>query len=302
MQEIDAERRIKLLRGQCVEPASLVKNESTQPVSRNKRGTEVGRERKRRRLNGEDDTDRDMRLVQENLTEASIAQTGLVKRKPTSDAPLTDQAGHINLFPIESSRHHPPRNSKVEAEAAKKKKDYEDQYTTRFANAAGLKQSVNQKPWYQDSTLSAEGDDELVGKDVWGNEDPRRKERAKMRVAADDPMAVMQKGVEGLRQVKEERRKWKEEQDREMMELVELDRRRERRKKRHTISDLSGFSLDTVESGHDERRSRHDGHHKAHRRHRSKGCDRSQITHNSKDGIGWEVGSGGRYSNQFAHT
>ena len=269
MQEVDAERRIQILRG--LRPEALCA--APQAIEDTRAHDEPRRDRKRRRIAGEDDTDRDLRLARENNEATSRSTQALAKTSRSSDAPLTDHKGHINLFPAEGSKHHAPKNAEAEAEAAKKKKEYEDQYTMRFSNAAGFKQSIGQKPWYSSVSAADDGREvgETVSKDVWGNEDPRRKEREKTRLMSDDPMAVIQKGVSELRQVEKDRRRWKEERDMELQDLVKTERRREKRSNRRSRAedDLEGFSLDATCMDKDETRShRHRQSH--HRRERSK--------------------------------
>lgn len=271
MQEVDAERRIQILRGSRPEDIPAESQANDQVLTRD----EPNRDRKRRRIAGEDDTDRDLRLAREHQETASRSTQALAKSGKNSDAPLTDHRGHINLFPAEGSKHHAPKNAEAEAEAAKKKKEYEDQYTMRFSNAAGFKQSIGQKPWYSsvgaaDEGGNAEGD---VSRDVWGNEDPRRKEREKMRLVSDDPMAVIQKGVSELRQVERERRIWKEERNRELRDMVEAERRQERKKRRRTydVNELEGFDLNATKKDKNENPShRHRRHHDHRSRERSK--------------------------------
>ena len=310
MQEVDAERRIQLLRGLPVEaPSAPVGEEPNGP----RREDRPDRERKRRRIAGEDDTDRDIRFAQEKNALVPAKAEMQMKGIKSSNAPITDAKGHINLFPVDGTRHNAPKNTEAEAEKAKKQKEFEDQYTMRFSNAAGFKQAIGQKPWYHkiDSTVDEGGAVEAPPKDVWGNEDPRRIEREKMRIAADDPLAAIQKGVAGVREVERERKNWKEEKDREIRELEEAERRRERRRKRRReADDLETFSLDDGvrldEST--QRRSRDDASTHSHRR-RSRSPDRSRHrSHHHRhrpviidNRVGWEVGPGGRYSSQFGH-
>ena len=317
MQEVDAERRIQQLRGLKVDalPSPSDKEERNTPIRRD----EPRRERKRRRVAGEDDTDRDIRFAQEDNALVPAKVEMQLKSKKSSDAPITDQNGHINLFPAEGSKHRTPKNAEVEAEKAKKQKEFEDQYTMRFSNAAGFKQAIGQKPWYH--TMGAnEGKDiesEMPSKDVWGNEDPRRKEREKMRMAADDPLAAIQRGVAGVRDAERERKKWKDERDREIREIEEADRRRQRRKRRRRQEDeLEGFSLDAVggdygDDGRHRRKSddrfssKHSYHHRIHDPDRSRHRSHHRHHHRNfkeKDKPGWEVGPGGRYSSQFAQV
>ena len=309
MQEVDAERRIQILRGLPVDPPTST-DEVRTGDGRAERSGGVGRERKRRRIEGEDDTERDIRLAREGqaFTPARVDK-GALKRKETSNEPLTDQAGHINLFPVEGSRHHGSKNPEAVAEAVKKRKEYEDQYTMRFSNAAGFKQAVGQKPWYQSIGGAVEQVEDVAGKDVWGNEDPRRKEREKLRATADDPLAMIQKGVQGLREVERERKKWKEEKERETRELAEAERRRVKRKKRsRDDDDLEGFRLDATVRDVSRTRHRHSHtEHKSRRRHGSRSGSKGRhhpqrYSDEFKLDTGWEAGPGGRYSTQFANV
>lgn len=280
------------------------------------RQDETGRERKRRRISGEDDTDRDIRFALEDNVLVSRPEMRMKSQK-NSDAPITDRSGHINLFPTEGSRPRSSKNTESEAEKAKKQKEHEDQYTMRFSNAAGFKQAIGEKPWYHTMGDDKTGEVERPPKDVWGNEDPRRRERQKTRIAADDPLAAIKKGVAGVREMEKERKKWKEEKDREIKELEEADRRRERRerkrRRRREEDDSEGFSLGPPMD--DENRRWHRGlsgdYSSQHsHRHRSRSSERSRYHshhdhHKSlrkEDRPGWEVGAGGRYSNQFAQA
>ena len=85
MQEEDAERRIRILRGKAVspprEPAPPPDNDcSHQPQRRVDKEGEGGgryrRERKRRRIAGEDDTEREMRYAREDAVTAHEARRG----------------------------------------------------------------------------------------------------------------------------------------------------------------------------------------------------------------------------------
>lgn len=183
----------------------------------------------------------------------------------TSSEPLTDAQGHINLFPANSQSKE--KNAEAEAERAKTKREYEDQYTMRFSNAAGFKQCLD-APWY--STTSSQ-EVEVLGKDVWGNDDIGRKEREKMRADANDPLAMMKRGVKQLRDVERSRKDWLAEREGELQELEAMEisrqserRRRKRRRHKHDSDDLEGFSLDSPLNGH----GKEDRHHRqrSHRR------------------------------------
>lgn len=312
MQEVDAERRIQMLRGLPVEAPSAPAEDRLERI----REDRPDRERKRRRIAGEDDTDRDIRFAQESNALVPAKAEMQMTSKKSSDAPITDVKGHINLFPVDGKRHNAPKNAEVEAEKAKKQKEFEDQYTMRFSNAAGFKQAIGQKPWYHkvDAIGDAGEEAEAPSKDVWGNEDPRRKEREKKRTVADDPLAAIQRGVAGVRDVERERTKWREEKSREIRELEEAERRRERRRRKNAeADDLEDFHLDDVaklgKSTKRHHRSRNDSSTHFHRR-RSRSPDHSlNRSHHHRDRpvtiddrAGWEVGPGGRYSSQFAHA
>lgn len=256
MQEVDSERRIRILRGLQVTtppPSSVGQTEQLREGGHDG----IRRERKVKRIAGEDDTERDIRQAQEHSVVASgkleVAQT----IRPSSDAPLTDRKGNINLFPEEgTSRRHAPKNAEAEAEAAVKKKEFEDQYTMRFSNAAGFKQAVGQTPWYHSINDNVENKEIMVTKDVWGNEDPRRKEREKTRLDAEDPLAAMQKGQEELREVKKERKRWKEERGREMREIIEADRARAGRKRKRS---RQGRDMDSQWGSAEREKKEHQG-------------------------------------------
>jgi len=132
--------------------------------------------------------------------------------------------------------------------------------------------------------VEANDDDEpmVPSKDVWGNEDPRRKEREVARIISSDPLAAMRQGAAKVRQVEKERKQWKAERDREMLELLHAEGRRKKRKRRHedeAEDDLDSFNLDATENksypARDERRSSKHG--ESHRRsHRDKSRDRDR--------------------------
>ncbi|KAL1969576.1 hypothetical protein VTN77DRAFT_8129 [Rasamsonia byssochlamydoides] len=285
MQEIDAERRIQILRGQRPPtpppPPSAEESATNRPDKRH--GDDFTRHRKRRRLAGENDTDRDIRLAKEDAALAAAKRDELLATsgRPERDdhAPIVDSAGHINLFTAEMTRNQrAEKNVEAEAEAAKKRREYEDQYTMRFSNAAGFRESAGQRPWYSSSAREVVAPDYMPDKDVWGNEDPMRKERERARIDANDPLVAMKAGVRELKKIEQERKKWQEERARELEALKREERRRRRRSRsrsqsRESLDSLEGFSLDAVpEKGgsrdDDKHRSRHKHRHHHSRRHR----------------------------------
>ena len=263
MQEADAANRIRILRGLPVPPLAPSEpvNEDNAKKHERRRDQEHGRDRKKRRIAGEDETEREIRIARENAAAAPPKHSN-VQKKPRSDMPLVDGKGNINLFPIDTpSIQKSAKNAEAEAEAAKKKREYEDQYTMRFSNAAGFKQDVGQQPWYSSIDPSAQdGDDGATATlaiDVWGNEDPRRKERYTRRLTANDPLSAMKRGVEELREVEKERNHWKEERDRDIQELIDSERPSRSNRKKRKSGDIDRFeSEDEKARGRGRRRRR----------------------------------------------
>ncbi|EER26628.1 hypothetical protein CPC735_008010 [Coccidioides posadasii C735 delta SOWgp] len=273
-QEVVAERRIDFLRNQ--RPTSpLSQQDFSRDIAATRAPTEV-RHRKRRRLAGEDDTDRDIRLAREDVLLRAGSSREITSRKPTSNAPLVDSSGHISLFPRKADER-PGKNDEAEAEATKAKREYEDQYTMRFSNAAGYKQGM-EAPWYSTSQLDlATRTQDIPAKDVWGNEDPGRREREKMRIDANDPLAAMKMGVRQLRDVEKERKEWEEERKKELKALkrAEKESRRRRRRRSRSYNSLEDFKLD--EDPVDEQK--HKRKRRPHRSHRE--TDRPNPGHDS---------------------
>ncbi|KAH6713574.1 hypothetical protein BKA61DRAFT_632508 [Leptodontidium sp. MPI-SDFR-AT-0119] len=305
MQEADAQRRMQILRGET--PTPLAIEEAPRPSDSNEDGSRsaarengsgsgygYGRERKRRKKAGENDTDFEMRMFAEERQNERDVDKQLVLRKPT-EAPLVDQRGNISLFPeTVPSITKAEKNPEAEREAARKKKEYEDQYTMRFSNAAGFKQSL-ESPWYSMSKSERSlGDEErekdsldingredfggeIVQRDVWGNEDPMRKERVLNRMVANDPLAMMKAGARQVRMVEKERKVLREEREKEMRELEDMERKR-RRERRRERDELEGFRLDEPVRDEDSERRR-----KRKRRYEDEGSDDGELDESRLD-------------------
>jgi hypothetical protein len=196
-----------------------------------------------------------MRLARE----ATAFQTANVKKVKGQDASLMDRKGHISLFPEE---HRPAeKNPEAESDAAAKKREFEDQYTMRFSNAAGFKQGL-ENPWYSATTSGGLPLQNTLGKDVWGNEDPRRKEREQKRLDSSDPLATMKMGIKKLRQADRHRKEWIEERERDLKEVEEMARRNHRRRriKDDDLDSLENFSLEAGYKEGREKRKHRSGH------------------------------------------
>ncbi|RKK15121.1 hypothetical protein BFJ65_g11664 [Fusarium oxysporum f. sp. cepae] len=235
MQEIDAQRRLAILRGEVpppIEDDEPPKDE--EPPVRDRDALQRTSMRRKRKRPGEDDTDFEMRLARENDNSALVRIES--EKKSTSSAPIVDHNGHIDLLGDEKSRTHAEKNEEAEREAKKKRQSYEDQYTMRFSNATG-KDGVL-KPWYSQSDAAAP---DASSKDVWGNQDPNRKERDDKRIVSNDPLAMMKKGASKVREIKQERKRFQEEREEELKQM--------RRDERHRVANVVRKGLPVVMSG-----------------------------------------------------
>ncbi|KFX96830.1 hypothetical protein V490_03113 [Pseudogymnoascus sp. VKM F-3557] len=281
MQDIDAARRIAILRGETPPPLEIKDAEAHDESEREPRQRGHARDRKKRKRAGEDDTDFEMRVAKEQKMSAG-GETQVVLRKPTTEAPLLDESGHLDLFPSQrpkAPKEDDTKKAHAEKELAKRKKEYADNYTVKFSDAAGFKKGL-ENPWYSNGKagLAVNEPLEVPSKDVWGNQDPRRKEREEKRIVSNDPLAAMKQGAAKVRQVARERKAWQEERDREMMEM---ERASKHKRRGDPDDELDGFSLDKPEerskSRHrDDRRSSHGESRRRSHRDRSRDRERSR--------------------------
>ena len=230
MQEVDAQRRLAILRGEAPLPledtADPIPTEDVEAKAWRADPSLRGHNRRKRKRFGEDDTDFELRIAKERHHEP--LQGLEPRRKTISSAPITDRNGHIDLFGDEKARAHAEKNEEAEKESRKKKREYEDQYTMRFSNAAG--RDGHQNPWYskpEDPLV------ELPMKNAWGKDDPRRRERDAQRIMSNDPLAMMKSGASKVRALKQERKKLQEEREAEIGQMIKEERRRERHGRRY---------------------------------------------------------------------
>lgn len=280
MQEFDAERRAAILRGQTPPPLPI-----EEPTSRDRQDRKKdGHDRKRRRLAGEDDTDRDIRVARTISGPRDEDDAAVLKlRQPKSDAPLTDHAGNINLFPVDMKQAiKRERNAEAEKEKKEKERAYEDQFTMRFTNAAG-KGGALDNPWYtarsaaSNNPLDDSKDDSgFESKNVWGREDPGRKDRQQARIVSSDPLSFMNQAQIQLKKSREDRKKWAEDKERELRDLRATEEREDKRD-RHSRRRRHGHDSHKKDSRHvSGSRSARDKH-----RHRSR--SRSPVRNRSRD-------------------
>lgn len=219
---------------------------------------------KRERPSADNDSERDLQLVK--------------RLRKDTEAPLFDANGSIDLAAVKR----PERDSD-----AKRQGTQNETQGMRLVDAAGYGVQVKE-PWYS-SHLSEPQSVQESGRDVWGNDDPRRKDREQQRVNANDPLAAMKRGVKQLREAEAERTAWKAQRERDLNEVEELarqERRQEKRRRRRGSDEesIEAFNLDEDygkdrdnqvdqqsahkhRHRHHRRRHRHrDGHRKEHRR------------------------------------
>ncbi|TKA30464.1 hypothetical protein B0A50_02692 [Salinomyces thailandicus] len=312
MQDEDAAGRIALLRGELSAPALSV----SAPVVANSEGrgsahAEVSpkgtrdadhggvRDRKRRRLRGEDDTDRDIRYAREDAEAGEKVRKTLVQGEE-KNVPLVDHAGHLQLVPAPDAKEEREacKNAEGEAEKERKRKREEDEYTMRFRNAAGFRQGM-QDPWYASNKLPHSSDGnrntaaalaELQEKDVWGNEDSSRRERERSRMSSNDPFAAMQNAQRQLKQNEFDRSKWQKEKEVELKDLKrdqERSTRRRKTKHRHGTTDededgLGGFSLDAPARRSHDHSGQESHRHRRRQRHHSRSRSREREKHRNR--------------------
>lgn len=262
MQEVDAERRMRILRGErednlpSLRPSDFNIKASADQLNSPEKQITPRSHRKRRRIAGEDDTDRDIRLAREDVAQHNAQQDQLEssqrsRNQNSEHVSILDSSGHINLFTEQMTRNQRVETN-VEAESEKRKKEQaaQNQYTMRFSNAAGCHKLPGEKPWYSTQwSQNQEPTNTMRTTDVWGNEDPRRQEREKARIDANDPLALMKAGIRGLKNVHKERKEWQKQRLRELEDMeikreTEMKRRKRKLDSRDPTNSLENFSLE----------------------------------------------------------
>lgn len=281
MQATDAARRLAILRGETPpplpEPEPTIDPSSTTFARRDDKSNSGTTTRKRKR-NGEDDTDFEMRLVRERAEigarvagELGGGGGGGGKRR---EVELVGRDGHIDLVgappEMKGGNNKEGRNPEYEEEAARKRREIEDQYTMRFSNAAGRDGFAAGDPWYASAAgarkpaTAREAKEGEVGmeaptKNVWGRDDPKRQDREVKRIMSNDPLAMMKMGAKKVRDIEKERKKEDAERERELEQLKRDERRREKRRKaeKHDRHDREARHRDRDSHRHRTSRSEH---------------------------------------------
>jgi len=254
-----------------------------------KGGDSAGREmraekRRMRRREGEDDTERDIRLAREDLGGGSGTERATSRRragksiKDEASLPLTDAGGHIQLFapeppaPRPSSSSSRPQHKDPEQTLRQRQQEEREAGSLRFSEVGPNRGHPSSRPWYTGASGGTR-DTEEVGKNAFGREDAGRKGRDAARVSAADPMAVMVVAQRKLKEVERERERWKMEREREVGLVRDYEAERRGGRHRH-----SGRDMD--ESKHGERRRRR---HKSRSRSRSPVGDRRHRSHRHRE-------------------
>ncbi|KAI5290653.1 hypothetical protein KEM54_000882 [Ascosphaera aggregata] len=263
-QRCEAERRIALLRGQRpLSPGLADGGDGGRGGDRGDGDDGEIRERlskrSRRRIAGEDDTDKDIRIARE--------RSDLEKRKTftirSSDVSLLDAEGHTNLFPVQEGK--VVADGRVSTQEDRKRREEKS------------------SPWYTSTAGDVHSGDIATSKDVWGNQDPRRQERQQQRLHVDDPLQAMKKGVTQLREMVRARREIEEERrgDLELLRYADDEYSRRSRRRRRSASPVTYDSRDTHSSRHHSRSGRNGHrhrHHHLHRQHHEDGISSHHIT------------------------
>ena len=226
--------------------------------------------RKKRRLAGEDDTDRDIRLAQESKSqpESHVASNDTA-------VTLFDDNGHIDLV------QQGPTSAQAGEKSSRIQRPVPDELGVKLSDAAG-RISGSTKPWYSSTTADGGYAHETVSKDVWGNEDAGRLQRNLKRVDANDPLADMKRGLKQLREAETRREEWKSQRERDLNDVEDLarkERKRQRRRRDAEEESLDGFDLDGGHRKHQEPEDRSRHRHKHHHRSRRLARSRSPARH-----------------------
>jgi hypothetical protein len=219
--------------------------------------------KKRKRIPGEDDTERDLRHAREHADQLNDdANTRLVKFKPRDDqnSSIVDKRGNINLFPkadSQSTGSHGESHLKKEIDRQKAAEGYS---AMRLSDAAGR---TKRDPWYlQSNQPSTQVHDQVKA-------DMKRLDRNTHRKAAADPLATMKRAQSQLREARRE----KEEQEKDLQMMRQHERSKERK--------LDRFSLDSIAS--DQNRTTSQRRHHRDTKHRQRRRERHHQKHTPEE-------------------
>ncbi|EXJ88067.1 hypothetical protein A1O1_04995 [Capronia coronata CBS 617.96] len=276
----EADARIRLLQGKTTDKATLERDGASDNGLDADGGVGVGvkesldisriKRIQKRRLAGEDDTDRDIRIARQTQQLASTApKRQRVSDKNDDDISIVDANGNISLVPVPTTQQQEPKKPlRVE----------DDPYTVYLSHAAGRGKGAADKPWYSSTSdgnvLAGVNREMEESRAEWGDSSRRRRDRDAMRIAANDPLAMMKQGVKQLREAERLRKEWMEQRERDLREVEDLaaramkkrrrrregdenSRERRRRRRRTEDEDRDGDDDEDLKERR-RRRSRHD--------------------------------------------
>lgn len=188
------------------------------------------------------------------------------KQKEREEVNIVDSRGHIDLIgpPPKDAGGGDDRKETTDERTERKGRENGEKYARMhrngdFSGQPWYEEAQRRRPivnaWFLDACAAAaslavaddqEDEREAVRKarrkaerlleapttDVWGRDDPKRRERETARLDANDPLAAMKSGAKKVRDVLRERGKDAEERRRELEQLRQEERRREKRRKR----------------------------------------------------------------------
>jgi len=267
--EEEADGRLAILRGEQPSPPLDVKS-----LANDKDDDDNRLRRRKRKRRGEDDTDFEMRLARERWEDRYEdrdddrdgdrdcgERVRLTKRTKTtsaagfsSSAPLVDPDGYIDLFGQS-------RRLRDESRSERQRRADEPVHNMKFSDAAGKDDRAKAQPWYVDGA----GADKFNKTNVWGTNDPGRRDRAIQQISSDDPLLVMRSGASKVRALDRARKRTEEGRAQELDDLIRDEQRAAKKKSR----DLDQNRTDDG----DGRRHRHRHRH----RHRSRSFDRERT-------------------------
>ena len=230
LQEYEAAKKLAILQGKTPpprpkDPTEDEKREWKKRARPEDPGESYGDNLKRRKLPGEDETDRDIRLAREAREQREQKRDHHGHKKTTIDAPIIGEDGHINLFPMDAETMRKLAQDKKREEENTRKSTMLNMH---FDDAAG-RHGFKNKPWYTDNkpgllsnsnhiarslpantapppqksgpVIEKEGElmDTYRPNDRWGHPDPARKQREIARLHAMDPLNLIKNGLEKSR-------------------------------------------------------------------------------------------------------
>ncbi|KAJ4505859.1 hypothetical protein HRR78_007612 [Exophiala dermatitidis] len=215
----EADERVRLLRGGAPQPSD--DSVKTIQVQSQDSAPRPAHRIQKRRLAGEDDTDCDIRIARERQVATTLSLKRQGPDEKEEDDSIVDSNGNISLIPVRHQHQQQLHNDSSGSAARKNSKIDEDPYTVYLSHAAGKdKDLATSKPWYYGG--SSTGNDGLLTRAKWGDDSDRRRERESARIASQDPLAMMKRGVRQLREAEKQRQKWMEQRERDLREVEDL--------------------------------------------------------------------------------